>query len=102
MTATAAATGATELADEVARLRRLNASLVEETRQLREALDTRVVIEQAKGILAARLDVEVDEAFHVLRTAARSQRLKLRVLAASVVTSKELPPVLAEARVQRV
>ena len=84
---------------EVARLRALSRALVERTQQLQLALDSRVGIEQAKGVLAERYALGVGEAFDLLRSAARRNRLKLRDLAASVVASRETPsPVAAEVR----
>jgi anti-anti-sigma regulatory factor len=56
-----------------------------ENDQLRTALVTRIVIEQAKGMLAERLAVEVDEAFERLRREARNRRMKLRALAVAVI-----------------
>lgn len=56
--------------------------------QLQGALDSRVVIEQAKGFLAARLDVSVDEAFRLLRTYARSQGAHLRMVATDVLARR--------------
>jgi len=53
--------------------------------QLQQALDSRVVLEQAKGILAERLQVSVDEAFTILRRTARSHRVKLHAAARAVV-----------------
>jgi hypothetical protein len=60
-------------------------ALRRENHQLRTALGTRIVIEQAKGTLAERLRVEVDEAFERLRREARNRRMKLHALAAAVV-----------------
>ena len=65
--------------------------LLERTIQLQTALDTRVLLEQAKGILAERFGINVEEAFDVLRAAARSNGLKLHVLAADVVGSRQVP-----------
>lgn len=55
------------------------------TEQLQGALDARVVIEQAKGMLAARHGTSPQEAFELLRAHARSHRLKVRDVAAAVV-----------------
>ena len=65
-------------ASELDRQRRLN-------EQLREALDSRIVIEQAKGILAAERQVTVDVAFEILRRHARSHSASLRSVAEAVV-----------------
>ncbi|WP_370324488.1 ANTAR domain-containing protein [Euzebya sp.] len=46
--------------------------------QLQQALDTRVVIEQAKGIIAERHDLTPAQAFEVIRRHARSERRKVR------------------------
>jgi GAF domain-containing protein len=54
--------------------------------QLREALDSRIVIEQAKGVLAAERRISVDEAFEVLRRHARSHAVSLRSVAEAVVS----------------
>ncbi|MGW6062618.1 ANTAR domain-containing protein [Streptomyces sp. NPDC055189] len=51
-----------------------------ERAQLRSALSSRIVIEQAKGILAERWHTSLDEAFDVLRRYARRHRLPLAVL----------------------
>jgi hypothetical protein len=67
--------------DELQALRR-------ENEQLRTALATRIIIEQAKGMLAERFELHVDEAFERLRREARSRRMKLRELAAAV-TARE-------------
>ncbi len=42
--------------------------------QLQTALETRIVVEQSKGILAERFKLSVDDSFLLLRYAARSSR----------------------------
>ena len=59
--------------------------------QLQEALDSRVVIEQAKGVLAERFTIPPDEAFQILRRAARRNRMSIHLLAAAVVASRDTP-----------
>ncbi len=53
--------------------------------QLQHALNSRVIIEQAKGFVSAERDITPDEAFEILRTQARSGNRKLHDLAAEVV-----------------
>lgn len=53
--------------------------------QLQNALDSRVFIEQAKGILGERHGETMDLAFERLRDHARKHRLKIRAVAAAVV-----------------
>jgi hypothetical protein len=62
-----------------------------EVTQLQHALDSRVVIEQAKGILAERYDLTIEDAFLLLRYAARSSRVAIRPLAAKVVLREGTP-----------
>jgi hypothetical protein len=62
-----------------------------ENAQLREALTSRIVIEQAKGILAERFELDVGQAFDLLRTAARSNRMRIRDLAAAVTAERTTP-----------
>lgn len=52
--------------------------------QLSTALESRLVIEQAKGVLSERLGVSLDDAFGRLRAHARARQLKLTDLAADV------------------
>jgi hypothetical protein len=54
--------------------------------QLQLALNSRIVIEQAKGVLAERLQISPDDAFEVLRGAARSRNRLLSDLAWEVAT----------------
>jgi GAF domain-containing protein len=60
--------------------------------QLQKALDSRVVIEQAKGVLAARHDLHIDDAFQHLRARARSASRKLHDVAREVVEDRPGPP----------
>jgi len=53
--------------------------------QLQRALSTRIVIEQAKGVLAHTHDVSTDEAFDLMRSHARSQQLRLADVARRLV-----------------
>jgi hypothetical protein len=61
------------------------AALEQENGQLREALESRVVIEQAKGAVSSRFGILPDEAFELIRGLARSKRRSLREFAAELV-----------------
>lgn len=71
----------------IARLRRLE----QENAQLREALSSRVAIEQAKGVLSERFELELDEAFELLRRTARSNRVRIHTLAEALVAARREP-----------
>jgi GAF domain-containing protein len=66
-------------------LSRKRVTLIE---QLETALESRVVIEQAKGILANHLDIGVNDAFALLRERARGSRRLLREVAGEVVKTR--------------
>jgi GAF domain-containing protein len=55
------------------------------TEQLNLALNSRIAIEQAKGMLAERAGLGMDKAFEGLRTYARSHGLRLVAVAESVI-----------------
>ncbi len=59
---------------------------------LQRALNTRIVVEQAKGVLSERGGIPMEQTFELLRSYARSNNLKLSELAQSVV----YPPNLAD------
>jgi GAF domain-containing protein len=61
------------------------------TAQLQTALNTRVVIEQAKGVLAERLGISPDEAFQQIRASARSHGTKVRDLCRRVIDTDHVP-----------
>jgi GAF domain-containing protein len=60
------------------------------TGQLQHALNSRIVIEQAKGVVAARASIGMDEAFSRLRSYARDHNLQLNAVARNVIDG-ELP-----------
>jgi len=83
-------------APEVEQLRELAAALSERNRQLEEALSSRIVIEQAKGMIAERLELTPDEAFELIRGAARRNRIRIRDLATEIVTTRRVPVPLTD------
>ncbi|MGH3711820.1 MAG: ANTAR domain-containing protein [Pseudonocardiaceae bacterium] len=58
--------------------------------QLQSALDSRVLIEQAKGVLAERHGIDPQEAFNRLRNHARSHNQRLAYLAAAGVNGADI------------
>lgn len=59
--------------------------------QLHTALQSRIVIEQAKGILAARRQISLTHAFDTMRRHARHHRLLLTTVARSIIDTGQLP-----------
>jgi GAF domain-containing protein len=68
--------------------------------QLQTALNSRVIIEQAKGVLAAHSSLGVDAAFNLLRGYARSRRLGLASVAREVVERRLDPTTITTAAVE--
>jgi len=66
------------------------------TEQLQTALNSRVVIEQAKGVVAQAHGVNPDEAFILIRHHARSTNQRLSDLANTIVTSLPALPDLTQ------
>ncbi len=69
--------------------------------QLQTALESRVTIEQAKGVLSEYMGISVDVAFALLRTYARAQNIKLTDAARRVVSGAVSPDVLGTIRKPR-
>lgn len=65
------------------------------TEQLQSALNSRIVIEQAKGAIAQFRNVNVDEAFLILRAHARSTQTHLVDVAQAVLTDPASVPDLS-------
>jgi GAF domain-containing protein len=57
--------------------------------QLQTAVNSRVVIEQAKGVIAERRHVDMDQSFTLLRGTARTSNRRLSELARAVVDGSE-------------
>ena len=53
--------------------------------QLTQALNTRIVIEQAKGMIAENANLDMEQAFAILRSHARSHNLRLSDVARDVI-----------------
>lgn len=85
------AAAAQALAD-IATISILQQRLVEESElaqaQLQRALDSRLVIEQAKGYLAQMRDIDMDEAFARIRSHARSTQTRIGVVARDVIDGR--------------
>lgn len=68
------------------------------TEQLQGALNSRIVIEQAKGAVARSLNVDVEVAFELLRNHARQHRRRLTDVARDVLTDDGLVARLRDTR----
>ena len=64
--------------------------------QLSQALNSRIIIEQAKGKISEAAGIDIDQAFHRLRHHARNHNLRLtdlsRDIAEGIVTTRSLDP----------
>jgi hypothetical protein len=63
--------------------------------QLQGALNSRVLLEQAKGIVAERRQVDMDQAFAMLRSYARNNRKQLSAVASAIINHSLAPVDLA-------
>lgn len=78
--------------------RRRLAGLLVRAEQLQGALDTRIVVEQATGVLSEHAGIGMGAAFDALRQHARSRRLKLSEVAQQVVDRRLAPGEIVERR----
>lgn len=78
----------------IGRLLAVTQATYERRAQLEQALQSRVTIEQAKGIVAERYGLEVEEAFQLIRRAARTHRMKLHDLVRAIRPGIDSPPEL--------
>lgn len=63
--------------------------LGEQARNMRIAMESRSVIEQAKGVLMAQQGVDAEQAFEILRAASQRANRKLREVAVGIVASTQ-------------
>ncbi|WP_413115959.1 ANTAR domain-containing protein [Streptomyces sp. CY1] len=66
--------------------------LAEEAAQLRQAMETRPVIDQARGMVMALCPCPSDAAWEVLVEVSQNTNTKLRDIAADLVATTEQPP----------
>ena len=78
----------------VARLLAVTHATYERRAQLEHALHSRVAIEQAKGVVAERYGLGLEDAFRLIRRAARTHRMKLQDLVAAIEPGAPSPPEL--------
>ena len=78
----------------VARLLAVTHATYERRAQLEHALQSRIAIEQAKGVVAERYGLDLDDAFQLIRRAARTNRMKLHDLVGAIKPGEPSPPEL--------
>jgi uroporphyrinogen-III synthase len=79
-----------------------NARLLEETQEMRRELETRKMVERAKGILQQRYGISEEDAYFRLRNQSRRLRRPMKELAEAVILSEDMtreepPPMAARA-----
>lgn len=65
-------------------------SLRREVDDLREALETRKLVERAKGVLMRRLNLTEEEAFNRIQRQARNRQTKMRDIAKAIIEADEI------------
>lgn len=66
-----------------------NAMLFSEKEALKEALETRKIIEKAKGILMKEFSISEDEAYRLLHKKSMDKRLSMKEIANAIIISSE-------------
>ncbi len=67
-----------------------NARLLEETLEMKRQLETRKLVERAKGILQSRYKLTEEEAYLRLRNESRRLRRPMRDLAEAIILAEDL------------
>jgi uroporphyrinogen-III synthase len=67
-----------------------NARLIEETQEMRRELETRKLVERAKGILQQRYGISEEDAYFRLRNQSRRLRKPMRDLAEAIILSEDM------------
>jgi len=73
-----------------AKLQELNARLQEETLEMKKQLETRKLVERAKGILQFKFQLTEEEAYLRLRNESRRLRRPMRDLAEAIILTEDL------------
>ena len=66
-----------------------HAQVVDQAHNMRRAMESRAVIEQAKGVLMAQRGIDAQQAFDMLREASQRYNRKLRDIAAGITASTQ-------------
>ncbi|MGD0668645.1 MAG: ANTAR domain-containing protein [Bryobacteraceae bacterium] len=67
-----------------------NARLMEETAEIRRELETRKIVERAKGLLQQKYGISEEDAYFRLRNQSRRLRRPMRALAEAIILSEDL------------
>lgn len=67
-----------------------NARLLSETDILKQALETRKLVEKAKGILMEELEISEDEAYKIIHKKSMDRRKSIKEVAEAIILSDEL------------
>jgi len=65
-------------------------SLKVEVDDLKEAIETRKLVERAKGILMKRCNITEEDAFKLLQTHSQKENKKMREIAETIVSASKL------------